>query len=148
MEEVRTVKLDTDKFISELNSIVELYLEDIENDEEDTFKNTQDSRAFETLEMNVADILEKFGIYTSDLYSYILDIIYYEDRCVTKEEITKNTDNLSGISVLIDNGKVNIKLTKNIKGVFGRAFKFDLIEAKSEYVGYILDGNKKIDKVG
>ena len=62
--------------------------------------------------------------------------------------ITKNTDNLSGILVLIDNGKVNIKLTKNIKGVFGRAFNFDLIEAKSEYVGYILDGNKKIDKVG
>ena len=92
MEEVRTVELDTNKLISELNNIIELYLEDTENDEEDTFKNTQDSRAFETLEMNVADILEKFGIYTSDLYSYILDIIYYEDRCVTKEEITKNTD--------------------------------------------------------
>jgi len=88
----KIVELDTDKFISDLNNIVDIYLEDISNDEEDVFRGTQDSRAFETLEMNVADILDKFGIYTSDLYNYILDIIYYEDRCVTKEEITKNTD--------------------------------------------------------
>lgn len=79
---------------------------------------------------------------------YALDNIDSIDENDLISLITKNTDNLSGISVLIDNGKVNIKLTKNIKGVFGRAFNFDLIEAKSEYVGYILDGNKKIDKVG
>lgn len=79
---------------------------------------------------------------------YALDNIDSIDENDLISLITKNTDNLSGISVLIDNGKVNIKLTKNIKGVFGRALKFDLIEAKSEYVGYILDGNKKIDKVG
>ena len=79
---------------------------------------------------------------------YALDNIDNIDENDLISLITKNTDNLSGISVLIDNGKVNIKLTKNIKGVFGRAFNFDLIEAKSEYVGYILDGNKKIDKVG
>lgn len=79
---------------------------------------------------------------------YALDNIDSIDENDLISLITKNTDNLSGISVLIDNGKVNIKLTKNIKGVFGRTFKFDLIEAKSEYVGYILDGNKKIDKVG
>lgn len=79
---------------------------------------------------------------------YALDNIDSIDENDLISLITKNTDNLSGISVLIDNGNVNVKLTKNIKGVFGRAFKFDLIEAKSEYVGYILDGNKKIDKVG
>ena len=79
---------------------------------------------------------------------YALDSIDSVDENDLISLITKNTNNLSSISVLIDNGKINVKLTKNIKGVFGRAFNFDLIEAKSEYVGYILDGNKKIDKVG
>lgn len=79
---------------------------------------------------------------------YALDNIDKVDENDLISLITKNTNNLSNISVLIDDGKVNIKLTKKIKGVFGSAFNFDLIEAKSEYVGYILNGNKKIDKVG
>ena len=52
------------------------------------------------------------------------------------------------MSVLIDNGKVNVTLTKTIKGTFGKVFNFDLIEAKSEYTGYMDNGNKRIEKVG
>ena len=62
--------------------------------------------------------------------------------------IDKNTNNLSSVSVLIDNGKVNVTLTKTIKGTFGKVFNFDLIEAKSEYTGYMDNGNKRIEKVG
>ena len=38
--------------------------------------------------------------------------------------------------------------TKTIKGTFGKVFNFDLIEAKSEYTGYMDNGNKRIEKVG
>ncbi len=62
--------------------------------------------------------------------------------------INKNVSGLSNIVVLIDNDKVNVTLSKNIKGVFGSIFDFDLITAHSEYVGYMDNGNKKIEKVG
>lgn len=62
--------------------------------------------------------------------------------------INKNVSGLSNIVVLIDNDKVNVTLSKDIKGVFGSIFDFDLITARSEYVGYIENGNKKIEKVG
>lgn len=62
--------------------------------------------------------------------------------------INKNVSGLSNIVVLIDNDKVNVTLSKDIKGVFGSIFDFDLITARSEYVGYMDNGNKKIEKVG
>lgn len=62
--------------------------------------------------------------------------------------INKNVSGLSNIVVLIDNDKVNVTLSKDIKVVFGSIFDFDLITARSEYVGYMDNGNKKIEKVG
>lgn len=62
--------------------------------------------------------------------------------------INKNINRLSNIKVIINDDKVNISLSKNIKGVFGRMFDFDLITAYSEYIGYIDNGNKIIEKVG
>lgn len=62
--------------------------------------------------------------------------------------INKNVNGLSNIKVIINNDKVNISLSKNIKGVFGRMFNFNLITAYSEYIGYIDNGNKIIEKVG
>lgn len=62
--------------------------------------------------------------------------------------INKNVNELSNIKVIINNDKVNISLSKDIKGVFGRMFDFNLITAYSEYVGYIDNGNKIIEKVG
>lgn len=62
--------------------------------------------------------------------------------------INKNVNGLSNIKVIINDDKVNISLSKNIKGVFGRMFDFNLITAYSEYIGYIDNGNKIIEKVG
>lgn len=62
--------------------------------------------------------------------------------------INKNVNGLSNIKVIINDDKVNVSLSKNIKGVFGRMFDFNLITAYSEYVGYIDNGNKIIEKVG
>ena len=77
---------------------------------------------------------------------YALDNMDKVDENDLIDLIDKNTNNLSSVSVLIDNGKVNITLTK--KGTFGKVFNFDLIEAKSEYTGYMDNGNKRIEKVG
>ena len=79
---------------------------------------------------------------------YALDNMDKVDENDLIDLIDKNTNNLSSMSVLIDNGKVNVTLTKTIKGTFGKVFNFDLIEAKSEYTGYMDNGNKRIEKVG
>ena len=70
---------------------------------------------------------------------------------VSESELTqlalKNTSNLSYVSVNIDNNNVEIKLSKDIKGIIGKLFGFNLIEANSEYTGTIIDGNKKIERI-
>ena len=75
---------------------------------------------------------------------YALDNMDKVDENDLIDLIDKNTNNLSSVSVL----KVNVTLTKTIKGTFGKVFNFDLIEAKSEYTGYMDNGNKRIEKVG
>ena len=63
------------------------------------------------------------------------------------EVALKNTSNLSYMSVNIDNNNIEIKLSKDIKGIIGKMFGFNLIEANSEYKGTIIDGNKKIERI-
>ena len=84
----------------------------------------------------------------SNVSYMVVDNIDKVDENDLIDLIDKNTNNLSSMSVLIDNGKVNVTLTKTIKGTFGKIFNFDLIEAKSEYTGYMDNGNKRIEKVG
>lgn len=62
--------------------------------------------------------------------------------------INRNVNGLSSIKVIINDDKVNVSLSKNIKGVFGRMFNFDLITAYSEYIGYMDNDSKVIEKVG
>lgn len=63
------------------------------------------------------------------------------------ELIQKNTSNLSYISVLIQDDEIEIKLSKNIKGIIGKMFGFNLIEANTEYSGKIINGEKKIERI-
>ena len=64
---------------------------------------------------------------------YALDNMDKVDENDLIDLIDKNTNNLSSVT---------------IKGTFGKVFNFDLIEAKSEYTGYMDNGNKRIEKVG
>ena len=59
----------------------------------------------------------------------------------------RNTKKLSNISVVISNNDIEIKLSKEIKGIIGKMFGFNLIEANSEYKGTIINGNKKIERI-
>lgn len=61
--------------------------------------------------------------------------------------IQKNVSNLNYISVDIDNDKIEIVLGKDIKGIIGSMFGFDLIRANSQCEGTITNGIKKIERI-
>ena len=44
-------------------------------------------------------------------------------------------------------GTIVIDVTKNINGVIGTNFSFDLIELKVKYVGSIKEGKKSIERI-
>ena len=63
------------------------------------------------------------------------------------ELIQKNIDNLNYVSVNIDDKKIEIILSKDIRGIVGKMFGFDLIRANSQYEGIIINDVKKIERI-
>lgn len=61
--------------------------------------------------------------------------------------IQRNIDNLNYISVSIDDNEIDIILGKDIKGIIGKMFGFDLITANGQYRGTIINGEKKIERI-
>lgn len=70
---------------------------------------------------------------------------------VSERELTnliqRNIDNLNYISVDIEDNEIDIILGKDIKGIVGKMFGFDLITANSQYKGTIINGEKKIERI-
>ena len=58
-----------------------------------------------------------------------------------------NIDNVSENELIELALRNTNKLSKEIKGIIGNMFGFNLIEANSEYKGTIIDGNKKIERI-
>ena len=78
---------------------------------------------------------------------YALDSIDSIDENVVIEYILKNSENLNNISVIIKDNIIDIELDKNIKGVFGKSFNFDLVEVKSKYRCTLVNGKKNIERI-
>lgn len=78
---------------------------------------------------------------------YGLDNIESIDENELISLIMKNVDNPKLISVLIENGEIEIKLTKDVKGIIGKMFNLDLITVVSEYHGEIINGKKVIERI-
>lgn len=78
---------------------------------------------------------------------YALDNIGSIDENDVISYILKNSDDLNNISVIIKDNIVDIELDKNIKGIFGKSFNFDLIEIRSKYEGTIIGGKKNIERI-
>ena len=78
---------------------------------------------------------------------YALDNINSIDENSVVDYILKNSDNLNNISVIIEDGKVDIEFGKNIKGFCGKSFNFDLVEIKTKYSGTIVDEEKNIERI-
>lgn len=78
---------------------------------------------------------------------YALDNIndISEDELV--DFINKNDDDIDDITIMIIDNSVNIALVKNIKGVFGNMFNFNLTSVRSEYDGNIVQGDKRIERI-
>lgn len=78
---------------------------------------------------------------------YGLDNIDNVSEMELIELIQRNVNNLNYISVDIDDDKIEIILSKDIKGIVGSMFGFDLIIANSQYEGTIINGIKKIERI-
>lgn len=78
---------------------------------------------------------------------YGLDNINKISESELIELALRNTDNINNISINIDRNNIEVKLSKDIKGIVGKMFGFNLIVANSEYKGTIIDGNKKIERI-
>lgn len=59
-----------------------------------------------------------------------------------------NTNNLSFMSLDIDDEVIEIVLKKKISGIIGGLFGFDLVEVNTHYEGKIVDGEKRIERIG
>lgn len=75
----------------------------------------------------------------------ICNSLVSEDELV--ELINKNDDDISDITIMMIDNSVTIALTKDIKGIFGKMFGFNLTSVKSEYKGNIIQGEKKIERI-
>lgn len=62
--------------------------------------------------------------------------------------VMMNTKNLSFMSLDIENNAIKIILKKKISGIIGGLFGFDLVEVNSHYEGKIIDGEKRIERLG
>lgn len=78
---------------------------------------------------------------------YGLDNINSVSESELIELALMNTNNLSYISIVIEDKEIEIKLSKEIKGIVCKIFGFNLIEAYSEYKGTITNGEKKIERI-
>ena len=93
----------------------------------------------------------------------ILTLVYDVGNAIYEKDRLSNTnymvvdyalDNIDSIDeedlntlILENDNSVDISLKKNIKGVFGKMFNFNLTFVKSEYNGKIVNGKKKIERV-
>lgn len=78
---------------------------------------------------------------------YALDNIDDVNEDDLKTLILKNDDNIDDVSIVIINNGVDISLQKDINGVFGKIFNFNLTFIRSEYSGKIIDDKKIIERV-
>lgn len=78
---------------------------------------------------------------------YGLDNVDKVSKNDLTELIMENINNIKYISVDIDDKKIDIKVTKDVKGIVGKIFKFNLITMETHYVGNIVDGKSSIERI-
>ena len=61
--------------------------------------------------------------------------------------ILKNSKGVNNVSVIIDDKIINIKTSKDFKGIFGKIINTNFNEIVSEYKGKLVDDKKKIERI-
>lgn len=64
-----------------------------------------------------------------------------------KELIEQNITNLKRAYVTIEDNQIEIKIEKEVKGIIGKLFNFNLVEIKSYYKGKIINDKKEIERI-
>lgn len=95
-------------------------------------------------------IYEKNSLYNTSymVIDYGLDNIDSVSEGELINLVMMNTKNLSFMSLDIDDGVIEIILKKKISGIIGGLFGFDLVEVNVHYEGKIIDGEKRIERIG
>lgn len=61
--------------------------------------------------------------------------------------ILKNNKNVNNASVIIEDKSINIKVSKEYRGIFGKVINSKLTEIVSEYNGELVNDKKKIERI-
>ncbi len=78
---------------------------------------------------------------------YGLDNIDNVETSDLIELIQMNSDDLSYISVDIEEYLIKVTLSKEIKGIMGKIFGFNLMEVNTYYEGTVVNDEKRIERV-
>ena len=79
---------------------------------------------------------------------YGLDKIGEENLNVELTELVKlNNNDIDEVDIKLDNDKIYLNISCNMDLIFISLGDLSLFEITSSYVGYIYDGNKRIEKV-
>ena len=64
------------------------------------------------------------------------------------ELVKLNKEDIDKINVNIENDEISIELNEKCEGILSSFIKISVFNVKSIYVGYIEDGNKRIESLG
>lgn len=64
------------------------------------------------------------------------------------ELVRLNNEDIDKVNIYIENNKINIELNEKSEGVLSSFVNISVFNVKSVYVGYIEDGNKRIESLG
>lgn len=79
---------------------------------------------------------------------YGLDNLNKEDLMNNLEQLVKlNNDEVNEVSVRIEDNKIYLESSQKVEGIFSKFVDISIFDIKSSYVGYIADGNKKIEEI-
>ena len=65
-----------------------------------------------------------------------------------KHLIKLNKDDIDKINLYIENGKIYIKLEERCNGLFSSFIDISIFNVKTDYVGYIENEEKRIERLG
>lgn len=78
---------------------------------------------------------------------YYLDNIDSVSKSDVDDLIMSNENDISYIKVDINNGTIDVIVTKRIKGIFGKMFNFNLTDVSCHYMGKMVLDKKVIERV-
>ena len=79
---------------------------------------------------------------------YGLDNLNEEDLINNLKQLVKlNNDEVDEVNIRIEDNKIYLESNQKVEGIFSKFVDVSIFDIKSSYVGYIDDGNKKIEEI-